>query len=88
MKGWNKMTGKDKALTIIRLITSILVIVFALLQLLKIWDKAIYVAAPLVGVVLLVQGIQEFKDNRSVALVSFGCSIFIFICAIVVFLSL
>ena len=88
MKGWNKMTGKDKVLTIIRLITSILVIVFALLQLLKIWDKAIYVAAPLVGVVLLVQGIQEFKDNRSVALVSFGCSIFIFICAIVAFLSL
>ncbi len=88
MNNWNKMTVKDKILTIIRLVTSILVIVFALLQLLKIWDKAIYVAAPLVGVVLLIQGIQEFKDNRSVAIFSFGCSLFIFICALVAFLSL
>lgn len=88
MKNWNNKTGKDKILFIVRLFSSILVIMFALLQLLKIWDKAIYVAAPLVGIVLLVQGIQEFKNNRSVAIFSFGCSMFIFICAIVVFLSL
>ena len=85
---WKTKTKNEKILFISRLITTIIVIVFALLQLLKIWDKAIYVSAPLMGVVLLIQSVQEWKTNRSVAIVSLICSLFIFICAIVAFSSL
>ena len=84
----NKKFNQEKVLFAIRLVASIFVILFALLQLLKIWDKAIYVSAPLMGVVLLIQAMQEWKEERSVAIVSLLCSLFIFICAIVAFLSL
>lgn len=85
---WKQKSKNEKFLFITRLIASIIVIVFALLQLLKIWDKAIYVSAPLMGVIMLIQSIQEYKTNRSVAIVSLLCSIFIFICSIVAFYSL
>lgn len=77
-----------KFLFILRLTVSILVILFALIQILGIWDKAIYVAAPLVGVVMLIQALQEWKKSRGLAIISLICAAFIFICAIVAFLSL
>ena len=85
---WKRKNNKEKILFITRLVASTIVIVFALLQLLKIWDKAIYVSAPLMGVVLLIQSIQECKTNRSVAIVGLLCSLFIFICTIVALCSL
>jgi len=87
-EAWKTKTKNEKILFITRLVASIIVIVFALLQLLKIWDKAIYVSAPLMGVVLLIQSIQEWKTNRSVAIVGLLCSLFIFICTIVALCSL
>ena len=79
---------QNKVLFIIRIIASILVIIFGMLQLLGVWNKAIYVAEPLLGVVLLIQSIQEWKTNRGVSIFVLICSLFIFICAIVAFLSL
>ena len=43
----------------IALLASLLVVVFAALQLLGVWDKAINLAAPLMGIVLLIQSAQE-----------------------------
>lgn len=70
------------------MIVSIAVITFALLQLLGIWDKAIYVSAPLMGLILLIQSIQEWKTSRGVAIFGLICSLFIFICTIVALYSL
>ena len=79
---------QNKVLFLIRIIAASLVIIFGFLQLLDVWDKAIYVAEPLMGVVLLIQSIQEWKTNREVSIFSLVCSLFIFICAIVAFISL
>lgn len=81
-------TKNEKILFITRLILSITVIIFALLQLLKVWEKAIYVSTPLMGVVLLIQSIQEWKSSRGVAIFGLICSLFILICTIVALFSL
>ena len=68
----------------IRIVTSILVIVLATFQLLGVWDKAINLAAPLMGVVLLIQSVQEWKKQRGVAIFGLCAALFIFGCAIIV----
>ena len=81
---WNEMTVSAQVMIIVRIVASIGVMVFAALQLFGVWDKAINLAAPLIGVVLLIQSIQEWKQHRSVAIFGLCAALFIFGCAIVV----
>ena len=69
---------------IVRVVASIIVVFFAALQLLGVWDKAINLAAPLMGIVLLLQSVQEWKKQRRVAIFGLCAALFIFGCAIVV----
>lgn len=84
MKKWEKLSRSVKLMLIIRVAASILVVVLAALQLLGVWDKAINLSAPLVGVVLLTQSIQERKQHRGIAIFGLCAALFIFGCAIVV----
>jgi len=81
---WRELPPADKFMLVIRLVASVLVILFAALQLLGVWDKAINLAAPLMGIVLLIQSIQEWKQHRSVAIFGLCAALFIFGCAIAV----
>ena len=81
---WNELPPTDKFMLVVRIVASFLVVVFAALQLLGVWDKAINLAAPLMGIVLLIQSIQEWKQHRSVAIFGLCAALFIFGCAIVV----
>lgn len=74
-----KMTG-------LRVFVSALIIAAAILQLTGAYEGAINYAVPLVGVLMLVQGFGEWKDNRGVAFVSFAAAAFIFVAALAVFL--
>ena len=81
---WRELPQTDKFMIIVRVVISILVVVFAALQLLGVWDKAINLAAPLMGTVLLIQSVQEWKKQRGVAIFGLCAALFIFGCAIVV----
>lgn len=81
---WNEMTVSAQVMIIVRIVASIGVMVLAALQLLGVWDKAINLAAPLIGVVLLIQSIQEWKQHRGIAIFGLCAALFIFGCAIVV----
>lgn len=81
---WNEMTDSNKIMLIIRIIVSICVIALASLQLFGVWDKAINMAMPLIGVVFVIQAIQEWRQRRSIAIFELCASLFIFGCAIVV----
>lgn len=81
---WTEMPAADKFMLIVRIVASILVVVFAALQLFGVWDKAINLAAPLMGIVLLLQSVQEWKKQRGVAIFGLCAALFIFGCAIVV----
>ena len=81
---WKEMPAADKFMLIVRIVASILVVAFAALQLLGVWDKAINLAAPLMGIVLLIQSVQEWKKQCGVAIFGLCAALFIFGCAIVV----
>ncbi len=82
---WSEKTSTEKTLVVLRIIVSLVVIVFAALQLSGVWDGAISYAVPLIGVQLLVTSIQEWKQNRVSSVVGSVCAVFVFACAIVVF---
>ena len=81
---WRDLSQVDKVMLVVRVAVSILVVLFAALQLLGVWDKAINVAAPLMGIALLLQSVQEWKKQRGVAIFGLCAVLFIFVCAIVV----
>lgn len=83
---WSQKQTNDKVLSVISMICSISIITLACMQLLGIWKNAINVFEPLLGVLMLIQAIQNWKKNKDVAKVSLcaaililGYSIFIFV---------
>lgn len=83
-KDWNKKTLSLKVLTIIGAIISIAVIILSLMQIFNVWDKAINIFEPLLGALMIIQAIENWKTNRSTAYFSLFVAIFIFIVAIII----
>lgn len=81
---WSEMNEKDKALLIARLIFSVVAVVFAILQLTDVWKDANMVAIPSVGVVMLLQAIQEWNIRRRSAIFGFWVAGFIFACTVMI----
>lgn len=69
---------KDKIIGISIIILSIMIICFSGVQLLGLWEDAININEPLIGVVLLLQSILFWNKNRKVAVFLLCGSIFIF----------
>ena len=84
LKDWNEKTIPFKILTIFGLIISVTIIVLALMQIFNIWDKAINVFEPLLGILMLIQAIENWKTNRATAYFSLFIAIFIFLIAIII----
>ena len=78
------MTTRDRIINALIIILSVAVIVLAALQLLGIWEDAINVYEPLIGVVLLLQAKLFWKKNRKIAIFQLSAAVFIFVCAIVI----
>lgn len=84
LKDWNKKTVPFKILTIVGLIISVTIIVLAFIQIFNVWDKAFNVFEPLLGVLMIIQAIENWKANKSIAYFSLFVAIFIFIVAIII----
>ena len=84
IKDWDKKTMPFKILTIFGLIISITIIVLSLMQIFNIWDKAINVFEPLLGVLMIIQAIENWKTNRATAYFSLFVAIFMFLVAIII----
>lgn len=76
-----RLHGLNLAISIL----SAIVVILALAQLTGIWDKAAYVFEPLLGVVLLLQAVQNWNKNRAVAVLSLCAALFMWSAALVVF---
>lgn len=74
-----------KLVTVISIPASLSVVVLAVLQIFDVWDQAVNVFMPLMGVTMLCQAYIQWNNSRKVAYFSIGTAVFIFICAIVVF---
>ena len=84
LQDWNKKTISFKILTIFGLIISVTIIVLALMQIFNIWDNAINVFEPLLGVLMIIQAIENWKTNRSTSYFSLFVALFIFLVAIII----
>ena len=82
---WIQKSTSEKILSLFVSICSIIIIVLAFIQILGIWENSINVFEPLLGVVILIQAIQNWKKNKIVAIFSLCASIFIFLVAIFIF---
>ena len=81
---WKDTPLLHKVVTIISVLAS-LSVVLAVLQMFNVWDQAINVFMPLMGVTMLCQSYMQWNNSRKVAYFSIGTAVFIFICAIIVF---
>ena len=81
---WKNMTTQDRIINALIIILSVAVIALAALQLLDIWEDAIIVYEPLVGVILLLQANLFWKKNRKIAVIQLCAAGFVFICAFVI----
>ena len=82
---WKDAPLLHKIVTIISILASLSVVVFAVLQMFDIWNQAINICIPLMGITMLCQAYTQWNSNRKVAYFSIGTAVFVFICAIVVF---
>lgn len=72
------MNNPNKILSVCIIVLSITIIVLVLTQLFGYCDNTINVYEPLMGVVLLLQAIQNWKIHRTTAIFSLCASLFIF----------
>lgn len=71
---WNEKSTADKTMLVLRIIISVVVLAGAVLQITGVWDKALNVAIPLLSVLILIQSIQEHKEQKKAsAIVGYVC---------------
>ena len=71
---WNEKSIADKIMLVLRIVISLVVLVGAVLQITGVWDKALNVAIPLLSVLILIQSIQEQKENKKAsAIIGYVC---------------
>ena len=80
-----EVSALHKVVFVISIIASLAVVVLAVLQIFDIWNQAINISMPLMGVTMLCQAYMQWNNSRKVAYFSLGVAAFIFVCAIVVF---
>lgn len=86
-KKWSEMSAACKVILSLRIFISILVVIMATLQLTGTWDHALNYAVPLLGVVLFLQSVMEWKTNRIAAITGLVCAVFVWACTIAVWLG-
>ena len=71
---WNEKSTADKVMLVLRIVISVVVLIGAVLQITGVWDKALNVAIPLLSVLILIQSIQEHKEQiKASAIVGYVC---------------
>ncbi len=76
----------SNALWTARISCSLGAVLFALLQIFGVWNKANFVAIPLLAISLILQTVQEWKDRRGVAIFSLVAVVFVFVCTVAIIL--
>ena len=71
---WSEKSTADKIMLVLRIIISVVVLVGAALQLTGVWDDALNVAVPFLSVLILIQSIQEHREQKKAsAIVGYVC---------------
>jgi len=87
LKNWKEMKNPNRIAAVIALIAGVAVIVLAAVQLLDVWEGAINVYMPLLGVINLCHAVGQWKTSRKMAYLSLAVAVVIFLCSAVVWLG-
>lgn len=79
---WKELSTGYRILLIVKIVLSIVIIVWAILSLFEIWDDSEYLYVPSMGMLMLIQTIEEWNKHRAIAVFSLCASLFIFACFI------
>ncbi len=82
---WKDTPLLYKLVTTVSILASLSIVVLTVFQLFDIWNQAVNICVPLMGVTMLCQAYIQWNTSRKVAYFSIGTAVFILICAIVVF---
>ena len=82
---WKGSSLLHKAVTVASMLASLGVVVTSVLQIFDVWEQAVNVCVPLMGVVMLCQAYTQWNTSRKVAYFSIGTAVFVFACSVVVF---
>ena len=72
----------EKVAFIVGTVSSIIVIILAMLQILGVWNSAIIVCEIFMGISMISQAILQWKTNKGIAIFSLCVAVFIFSIAI------
>ena len=81
---WEEISKGEKAMLLIRIMLSVVVIVLASLQICGVLERANDYAVPLLGVYLCILSIQEWRHHRGSAILNIFLALFIFIVTYIV----
>ena len=79
---WVFMTEAERCLFVVQIITSAGIVISSLLQVLAIWPYGNYVSVPLMGVMMIINAIQNWKYHRIASVVCILSAAFCFACAV------
>ncbi len=84
-QGFVAMNRVEQVSMVIGLISSVLVIVTAIMQIADIWDMAMNACQILMGITMITQAIIQWKRNRWISVFSMAVAVFIFAVAAFIF---
>lgn len=84
---WGERTVTERILFIAQIMLTIVIVFLCILQIFSIWDKAINVFEPLLGVMMLVMFLQYRKYSKITSYTYLGLSIFIFLDELITVMS-
>ena len=75
-----------KTVSVISIVSSIAVLVLAIMQIFDIWSEAAKLYVPMLAVIMLCKAYTEWHKERKIAYITLGVAIFIFACAAAIFI--
>lgn len=76
---WKKKSTAEKILSVVGIVCSVSAIVLAVLQLAGVWENAGYVYLPLIAVLMLIQTVESWRQNKTIAILSLCAAVLILI---------
>lgn len=77
---WEDTRCLHKFVAILTIITSLSVVALAVLQILEVWNEAMKLCLPLMGIIMFCQAYLQWGTNQSVAYFSIAAATFSFAC--------
>ena len=83
---WKERSLTNRIVTVVSILSSLAVIVLAILQMTGTWELAINLCVPMMGTTMLCQACLQWKASKAVAYANLGAAIIAFLCTAAVLL--